>query len=442
MEISTARFYQDISNIIEQRGRLDFAVAFITESGLSLVRDILEGKLESGSPIRLLVDLKEGATDPTALWSLVALARDYPGSLFLKAYVPNQGILHSKVFINEEGEYATLISGSANLSEAALTLNVEHGLKVVGEPSDIVISEARQEFEGLWNSEYAFNIDEEAVRRYEIYAGLQRTSLSRAERRSRGAWRELVRHLSESPPATFEWPSVRAAFVMGAITARGFLDLEESSISIPLLFRTSGYKNGRIAVRGVSFDPAEVVPSIPQFVASQASLAFPQAEVTVDKMKVTIDLSKDSVAFGIVASVFAPEVDCNSFRLPRQLAGAGDTVVSEFVRGFSVASALLTDATSMPGNALTGLPGQMTVWLRPKQGNQVLFNQLYEILTRRLHIVVYQHRRSDRDPHLKLPCEDFSEIGFGLGWWDELLRAGADYNHALFPNVQEELPGL
>ena len=442
METSTAHFYKDISNIIEQNGKLDLAVAFVTEAGLSLVRDIFEEKLESGESVRLLVDLKEGATDPTALWNLVALSQTYPGRLLLKAYVSSQGILHSKVYINEKGENATLISGSANLSNAALTENVEHGLRVVGSSSEKVIREAKQEFESLWNSEYAFNIDEEAVRRYEIYAGLQRTSLSRAERRSRGAWRDLVKHLTETPPVTFEWPSVRAAFIIGAITARGFLDLEASSISIPLLFRTSGYKDGRIAVRGVSFDPVEVLPSIPQFVASEAKLAIPQADVTIDKMKVEIDLSKDSATFGLVAGLFAPQVDCDCFRLPRQLAVAGDSVVSEFVRGFAVASALLTDATSMPGNSLTGLPGQMTVWLRPKQGNQVIFNQLYEILTRRMQIAVYQHRRSYREPHLKVPCESFAEIGFGINWWDELLRAGADYNHALFPNVQEGLPGL
>ena len=335
-----------------------------------------------------------------------------------------------------------LITGSANLSEAALTENVEHGLVVAGTTSDQLIAESRVEFERLWNSEYAFNIDEEAARLYETYAGLRRASLTRGQRRARGSWRDLVKHLAEGPPAAFEWPSARAAFIVRAITARGFLDHEAGGISIPLLFRPNSYKGGRITVREVSFDPIAVLPTIPQMVASQARLAFPRAEVTVNKMKVTINLQDDADTFGVVTGLFAPETDCNSFRLPRQLANAGDSVVSEFVRGFAVASALLTDATSMPGNSLTGLPGQMTVWLRPKQGNQVLFTQLYEILTRRLHIIAYQHRRSDRDPHLKLLCEQFREIGFGIDWWDQLLQAGAEYNHDLFPQEQERLPNL
>ena len=442
MELNTANFFEDITRVFESDGDLDLAVAFVSNAGLALVHLPLEQKLASGRRVRLLLDLQEGATDPTALWSLVALAQTYSSSLFLKAYVPNEGILHSKVYINEAGNDVILITGSANLSEAALTENVEHGLVVAGTTSDQLIAEARVEFERLWNSEYAFNVDEEAARLYETYAGLRWASLTRGQRRARGSWRDLVKHLAEGPPAAFEWPSARAAFIVGAITARGFLDHEAGGISIPLLFRPNSYKGGRITVREVSFDPIAVLPTIPQMVASQARLAFPRAEVTVNKMKVTINLQDDADTFGVVTGLFAPETDCNSFRLPRQLANAGDSVVSEFVRGFAVASALLTDATSMPGNSLTGLPGQMTVWLRPKQGNQVLFTQLYEILTRRLHIIAYQHRRSDRDPHLKLLCEQFREIGFGIDWWDQLLQAGAEYNHDLFPQEQERLPNL
>ena len=438
MQLDTARFSRDIPNIFERDGSLDLAVAFVTDAGLSLVQPALEQKLAAGLRVRLLLDLQEGATDPAALWGLVALARTYPRSLFLKAYVPEQGILHSKVYISEREDSVTLITGSANLSAAALKANVEHGLKVDGTVSDLVIAETRQEFASLWNSERAFSIDEEAARRYETYAGLRRAAVSRGERRARGSWRDLVKHLSEGPATTFEWPSVGAAFTMGAITARGRLNPEDGVISIPLLFNPGAYKDGQITVREVSRNAAAVLPEIPQTLAAHARQAFPTAEVSRARMTVTIRLQDSPDIFGNVMELFAPETDCNFFRLPRELANAGDSVVTEFVRGFAVASALLTDATSMPRSAITGLPGQMTVWLRPKQGNRRLFNQLYDIITRRLHITAYQHWRENRDPHLKLLCEEFAEIGFGIGWWDELLRAGADYNQSLFP--QERLP--
>ena len=432
MQLSTTRFSRDIPNIFEQDGNLDLAIAFVTEAGLALVMQQLERKLDTGQRIRLLLDLQEGATDPTALWGLITLAQAYPTSLFLKAYVPNRGILHSKVYINAGENGVTLITGSANLSAAALIENVEHGLQVYGDPFDTVIAEAREEFEGLWNSEYAFLIDDEAARRYETYCGLRRASLNRARRRARGSWQDLVKHLSEGPASVFVWPSTGAAFIMGAITARGYLDPDATSISIPLLFNPGAYKDGRITVRGVSFNSAQVLPEIPQNIAVHARQAFPMARVNTARMTVTIDFQDAPEIFGNVIGLFAPHVDCDYFTLPHELVSADDSIVSEFVRGFAVASALLTDATSMPDSNRTGLPGQMTVWLRPKKNNPRLFDQMYEIVTRRLHITAYQHRRSDRDPHLKLLCDEFVEIGFGVDWWDQLLQAGAEYNQNLF----------
>ncbi len=433
MQLDTARFSEDIPNIFGLDGDLDLAVAFVTEPGLSLVRPSLERKLASGRRIRLLLDLQEGATDPTALWELIALAHQYPSSLLLRAYVPNQGILHSKVYINQADSRVTLITGSANLSAAALNENVEHGLRLAGTTSDQVLTEAQDEFERLWNSQYAFRIDDEAARLYETYCGLIRTSLTRAQRRARGSWRNLLAHLAETPPTAFEWPSVRAAFIIGAITARGYLSPDDGTITIPLLFRSNPYKSGRITVRDVSFDASAVLPTIPDTIAGHATQAFPNANVITERMRVTIDFQNDLETFGAIAGLFAPRTDCNSFHLPNQLANAEYSVVAEFVRGFAVASALLTDSTSMPGNALTGLPGQMVVWLRPKQNNLRLYDQLSAIINRRLHITIYHHRRTNREPHLKLLCEEFAEIGFGVDWWDQLLHAGAEYNNALFP---------
>ena len=433
MQVNTANFAADVPGIFEVAGDVDVAVAFVSEPGLSLVRTALQLKLESGSRVRLMLDLQEGATDPTALWGMVTLNSEFPTNFLLKAYVPEKGILHSKVYISDNGDDATLITGSANLSGAALQENVEHGLRLVGATEEQTIKEALAEFDQLWNSQHAFPIDEEAARLYEIYSGLRRTSLARGQRRARGSWQTLTTHLAEVPAAVFDWPSTRTAFIIGAITARGYLDAGSRKVSIPLLFRSNAYKDGRITVRDSFFEASQVLSSIPQTIANNASRVFPNCAVTIDKMRVEIDFQNDLETFQAIAALLAPRTNCNTFYLPTELSVAADSVVAEFIRGFAVASALLTDSTSMPGNALTGLPGQMVVWLRPKQGNPRLYDQLSDIITRRLHITVYHHRRIDRDPHLKLLCEEFEEVGFGIDWWDHLLRAGAEYNQALFP---------
>ena len=433
MQVKTANFANDVPAIFQADGDIDVAVAFVSGPGLALVRPHLQKKLESGKRIRLLLDLEEGATDPTALWELVTLNSKFPSELLLKAYIPEKGILHSKVYISENENVSILITGSANLSGAALQDNVEHGLRVVGTTHDQPIKEALEEFEQLWSSQHAFRVDEEAARLYEIYAGLRRTSLARGQRRAHGSWQNLTRHLLETPAAEFHWPSMTTAFIIGAITARGYLALDSRTISIPLGFNPAAYKGGKITILTKSFDAEEVLPVIPQTIASNAALVFPNSKVTSEKMQVDLDFQNDPTAFQEITALFTPRTSCNSFHLPTGLAVAEDSIVGEFVRGFAVASALLTDSTSMPGNKITGLPGQMVVWLRPKQKNLHLYDQLTTIINRRLHITIYHHRRSDRDPHLKLLCEEFEEIGFGINWWDQLLREGAEYNKALFP---------
>ena len=96
-----------------------------------------------------------------------------------------------------------------------------------------------------------------------------------------------------------------------------------------------------------------------------------------------LDFRDDPDTFEAIASLFLPRTDCDSFHLPTGLSNAEDTVVAEFIRGFAVACALLTDATSMPASSITGMPGQMTVWLRPKKSNPPLFDQLYAVITQR-----------------------------------------------------------
>ena len=433
MEIDIAVYVSDVPAIFQVGGDVDVAVAFVSEPGLELVRSYLHEKLESGNRIRLLLDLQEGATDPAALWDLVALNTEFPESLLVKAYAPDRGILHSKVYISGNGDDAVLITGSANLSRPAFQDNVEHGVRLTGTVSDPPISETLAEFEQLWSSKHAYRIDAEAARLYEIYAGLRRVAFARGVKRSRGSWENLKTHLMETPDTTFDWPSVRTAFIIGAITARGQLHLGSHRVSIPLGFRAGLYKGGHITVRNESFKAAEVLPAIPQAIADNAMGVFPNSKVSANGMRVDVGFGDDTDTFDAIASLFQPRTNCDNFHLPTELSSAEYSVVSEFIRGFAVASALLTDSTSMPANSITGLPGQMTVWLRPKQNNLRLFDQLVTIINRRLHLTCYQHRRSYRDPHIKLLCEEFREIGFGIEWWDHLLVAGAEYNEALFP---------
>lgn len=435
--IRTAKYKDDLSELVGIGDDLSFAVAYVTQDGLELIRPQLIQLLEQGRNVRILLDLQSGNTDPSAVWDILAIVERF-NTLHVKTFVPgkDEGIIHSKLYIAHSDKAVTFMTGSANLTGAALNKNQEHGVRVHGAGTEAETSETLAVFQKFWDAPQSKVIDEEAARLYEAYCGRLRKAQLSAGRRSRSAWNALVDHLSKEPTKEFSWPSEGAAYVMGAIAARGKLITDRNLIEIKLLFNASSYKGGMISVRGTTFDAAKVLPTIPLAIAARARDSIPGASVTQDGQKVLVDLTNDPTAFHVIREAYAPRTNCDTFRLPKGLLGAQEPVVSEFVRGFAVACALLTDHTSMPGNKRTGLPGQMVVWLRPKQSNEALFHSFYSLLMQRLGVAVYRHERIDRDPHLKIRCEDFEEkIGFGIDWWDELVRAGAAYNFRLFPQL-------
>lgn len=435
--LRSALYKDDLLGLVSLGDDLSFAVAYVTQDGLDVIRDGMEALLNQGKSVRILLDFKSGNTDPSAVWALRSLAERF-ANLQVKTYIAKEdhGIIHSKLYIAHSSKAITFLTGSANLTGAALFRNREHGLHVHGAADDPDIAQSLADFQELWNASESVPIDDEAARLYETYCGRLRSVQTRTGRRSQAAWNALTDHLAEVGPEPFDWPSVRTAYLMGIIAARGELLTDKQSLQIKLLFRANAYTGGAISVRGVSYDSSTTLPSIPQAIAANVRSVIHNADVTIQKMTLTINLSKAPDAFSAIKTAYRPNLDSDTFRLPRGLITAEENIVTEFVRGFAVASALLTDHTSLPGNKRTGLPGQMVVWLRPKKSNQRMFDSLYNLMRDRLGIAVYSHARIDRDPHLKIRCEDFEErIGFGIDWWDALVRAGAQHNFSLFPQM-------
>ncbi len=429
---------RDIPDLVGAGRDLSIAVAYISRQGLSAIKDELTVLLRLGRRVRILLDLQSGNTDPSAVWDLVGLS-DLYNTLEIKTIVPSddRGILHSKLFITHDEEDIDFLTGSANLTGAAFHRNLEHCLLLEGAASDPELQDALATFESFWTDSNATPLDEEAALLYEAYCGRLRRAESRLQRRDQSSWSALVEHLRAAHTQPFSWPSVEAAYLMGAIAARGQLYPEKDLIEIKLGFSPSSYKDGQITVRDVSFSAAEVIPEIPRAIISRVNRTLPDASVSMSARDIRIDVSGCEDVMRIIMDAFSHRTSADSFLLPKALDTAPDEVVIEFLRGFAVSCALVTDHTSMPKNPHTGEFGQMMVWLRPKQSNLKLFDAVYRLITGRLGIHVYQHRRMSRDPHLKVHCENFQQIGFGIWWWDELVEAGAQYNATLYGSHPE-----
>jgi HKD family nuclease len=112
-----------LKNEVAERGykRISACAAYATYRGTLLVRNILAG--ESEARYRWVIGLDDSFTDPNAL----RIAMNSRGAeIRLAKLLPNRRF-HPKVYFldsNEEGT-ATLVIGSCNLTEAALTKNCE-----------------------------------------------------------------------------------------------------------------------------------------------------------------------------------------------------------------------------------------------------------------------------------------------------------------------------
>ena len=431
--VRTANPREDLPALFSGDRPLSIAVAYINREGFDTIRAELVEALSQGLDVRVLLDLESGFTDPAVVWDLTTLAEEH-GTLEVRTLVGDEGRggLHAKLYIAHGDERITLVTGSANLTGAALYRNREHGIWLDGASGDASARSALSEFTEFWDDRQARSVNKDAARLYEAFAGRMRRSQSRAERRAQSAWNALTEHLQAPEQQAFVWPSVDAAYLLGVIAARGELLPGDNRIQVRLRFRPSGYTDRMITVSDTSFPADTYLPTIPRDIAARIRTILPDAVVATEGNLIDIDLSRCPEVMATIAGAYAPHLTIADFRLPSDLLeSAHQEVVVEFIRGFACACALLTNATSMPGTG--GKRGQMMVWLRPAPGNERLFNLLDTLIQTRLGMSVVRHWRTEKEPHIKISCENFLDIGFGIDWWDELVAAGADYNDGLFP---------
>jgi transcription elongation GreA/GreB family factor len=116
-----------------------------------------------------------------------------------------------------------------------------------------------------------------------------------------------------------------------------------------------------------------------------------------------------------------PGHDYVTFTAPDDIVtGHNDELRVPFLRGFAQVCGLASSGTNLWG-------GYEQIWLRPDTDNKPLFYQLIEMLED-MGIEVYSNDRDERDISIKINCEDWESIGFGIAWIDKIVREGAKLN--------------
>lgn len=167
------RISQHLYRIIRKRGssvedellrceEFQISVAFITMGGVTLLLQTLKELEEKGIKGQILTTNYLDFSEPRALEKLNGLK-----NITLKMYdveAAGNGF-HTKGYIFKKEEIYRIIIGSSNMTSAALTVNKEWNTKLISTENGEGAEEIVEEFQKLWNSEYALPYDDF----YEVY---------------------------------------------------------------------------------------------------------------------------------------------------------------------------------------------------------------------------------------------------------------------------------
>lgn len=143
------RVLSTISDDLQRCDRYDISVAFVTKSGVTPLKQILEEIDNKGVKGRILTTDYLYFTEPSVLRSLNQLK-----NVEIRMYRCKSGDgFHTKGYIFSSTDIVRIILGSSNWTGPALTTNREWNARVVSRDTGTFAIELQNEFESLWNSE-------------------------------------------------------------------------------------------------------------------------------------------------------------------------------------------------------------------------------------------------------------------------------------------------
>ena len=143
----------------------DFCVAFVAEGGVACLVDVLAELKSRNVPGRLLTSTYLTFNSPSVFRKLM----EYD-NIEVRVF---QGNLHAKGYVFSDGDANTVIVGSSNLTQAALTCNKEWNVLFRSAPQSEMVREVQREYELLWNDPCTVKLSEPWIARYEeLYLSL------------------------------------------------------------------------------------------------------------------------------------------------------------------------------------------------------------------------------------------------------------------------------
>lgn len=153
------KVFSSIEDELKNCDQFAISVAFITRGGITPLLQTLKELEQRKIPGRILTTDYLCFSDPVALDKIASLS-----NITLRMYQTERAGngFHTKGYIFQKGEEYRFIIGSSNLTQDALTRNIEWNTKMVSASQGEMINSVRREFEQLWS-------DKNCVKDYEAF---------------------------------------------------------------------------------------------------------------------------------------------------------------------------------------------------------------------------------------------------------------------------------
>src|SRR5690554_5572130 len=139
-----------LTSIVQELSRCDafyFSVAFITESGVTVLLNTLKELEEKGIKGKIIASQYQNFSSPKALKKLLELS-----NIELRIVTQEVAKMHTKAYIFQHGEEYSIIVGSSNMTQNALCENKEWNLKVSSSKQGSIVENTIQEFEYMFEN--------------------------------------------------------------------------------------------------------------------------------------------------------------------------------------------------------------------------------------------------------------------------------------------------
>ncbi|MBM7643601.1 superfamily II DNA or RNA helicase/HKD family nuclease [Streptococcus loxodontisalivarius] len=122
-----------------------FSVAFVTQSGISMIKAQLADLASRGISGKILISPYLDFNDPLAMYDLLKLPN-------VEVCISQESMqLHSKYYLFEQANKQVLIAGSSNLTATALKQNYEWNIKLNSTDNGDLLYQTKKEFDRIWN---------------------------------------------------------------------------------------------------------------------------------------------------------------------------------------------------------------------------------------------------------------------------------------------------